>query len=348
MRFYQGTHEFYAGIDLHTKSMYVCVLDAEGQTVLHRNIRTDPRQFLQLLEPYRHEVVVAAECTFSWYWLADLCADEQIPFVLGHALYMKAIHGGKVKNDKVDSMKIANLLRGGVLPQAYVYPPRMRGTRDLLRRRTHLVRKRAEALSHVQNTNSQYNLPPLPGRIAQRANRAGVPERFSEPAVRWSVEADLELVGHYDTLIRRLELYLARSAKVHDASMFYRLRSVPGIGKVLALVIMYEIHDISRFPRVQDFISYARLVKCSKESAGKKSGYGGKKIGNAHLKWAFSEATCLFMRESAKAMAFVHKRERKFGKGKAMSILAARLGRSVYAMLRRGEAFDEDRFFANA
>ena len=345
MRFYQGTHKFYAGVDLHTKAMYVCVLDEDGQSLVHRNLKTDPEAFLRLLAPYREDVVVAAECTFSWYWLADLCAKESIPFVLGHALYMKAIHGGKVKNDKIDSKKIAGLLRGGLLPQAYVYPARMRATRDLLRRRTYIVRKRAEALAHVQNTNSQYNLPPLPGRLAYRVNRVGVAERFGEPAVQRSVEADLELIEHYDTLIRRLELYLARSAKVHDAGTFFRLRSVPGIGKILGLVMMYEIHDITRFPRVQEFISYARLVKCSKESAGKKSGYGGTKIGNAHLKWAFSEAVCLFMRESDKAMAFVQKRERKHGKGKAMSILAARLGRAIYTMLKRGEVFDEDQFF---
>src|SRR5713226_4903088 len=77
-------------------------------------------------------------------WLADLCAREGIPFVLGHALYMKAIHGGKAKNDKIDAQKIAVLLRGGMLPQAYVYPAVMRATRDLLRHRCHLGQKRAE------------------------------------------------------------------------------------------------------------------------------------------------------------------------------------------------------------
>ena len=77
--------------------------------------------------------------------------------MLGHALYMKAIHGGKTKNDKIDAQKIAVLLRGGMLPQAYVYPAAMRAPRDLLRRRTHLLRKRAELLAHIQNTNSQYN-----------------------------------------------------------------------------------------------------------------------------------------------------------------------------------------------
>ena len=118
---------------------------------------------------------------FTWYWLADLCADEGIPFVLGHALYMKAIHGGKAKNDKIDSHKIAALLRGGMLPQASVYPAQRRATRDLLRRRMHLARKRAELLAHVQNTNSQYNLSAIGKKIAYKANREGVAERLLTP-----------------------------------------------------------------------------------------------------------------------------------------------------------------------
>jgi transposase len=96
---------------------------------------------------------------FAWYWLADLCSQEHIPFVLGHALYMKAIHGGKTKNDRIDSRKIAGLLRSGMIPQAYVYPAEMRTTRDLLRRRNYIMRKRADLLAHIQNTNSQYDLP---------------------------------------------------------------------------------------------------------------------------------------------------------------------------------------------
>jgi hypothetical protein len=145
----------------------------------------------------------------------------------------------------------------------------MRATRDLLRRRMYLMRKRAELLAHVQNTNSQYNLPDIGKKIAYKANREGVAERFSDPSVQRSIDVDLKLIDHYDQLLTDLELYIVRTAKEHDASAFYRLRSVPGIGKILALVILYEIHDIERFPTVQDFVSYARLVKCAKESAGK-------------------------------------------------------------------------------
>src|SRR3990170_8211149 len=178
MRFYTKQHAYYCGIDLPARSMYVCILDGKGEVVVHKNLRTDPAAFLELIAPFRPDVVVGVECIFTWYWLADLCDGEGIPFVLGHALYMKAIHGGKAKNDRIDAHKIAALLRGGMMPMAYVYPAAMRATRDLLRRRCHLMRKRAELLTHIQNTTSQYNLPALGKKIAYKANRAGVAEHF--------------------------------------------------------------------------------------------------------------------------------------------------------------------------
>jgi transposase len=185
-----------------------------------------------------------------------------------------------------------------MLPQAYVYPADMRATRDLLRRRIHLTRKRAELLTHVQQTNSQYNLPEIGKKIAYKANRSGVAERFADPAVQKSVEVDLALLDYDDQLLRDLEFAIVKMAKQHDANTLYLLQTVPGIGKILSLVLLYEIHDIARFPRVQDFVSSCRLVKCAKESAGKRYGTSGTKIGNAYLKWAFSEAAVLFLRNN--------------------------------------------------
>lgn len=184
--------------------------------------------------------------------------------------------------------------------------------------------------------------------IAYKANRGGLAERFTDPAVQKSIAVDLALIDYLDTTLSNLELTIIRFAKQHDAQVFYRLRSVPGIGKILALVILYEIQDISRFPRVQDFVSYARLVKCAKESAGKHYGYSGKKIGNAFLKWAFSEAAVLFLRGNEPAQKYLNRLARKRGKAKALTILAHRLGRTVYHMLRRGEAFDNQRFLTSA
>ena len=346
MRFYNRQHTYYCGIDLHVKTMYVCILDGAGQVLVHRNMPSTPTAFLEAVAPYRADLVVAVECMFTWYWLADLCAAEGIAFVLGHALAMKAIHGGKAKNDKIDSHKIAVLLRGGMLPQAYVYPAAMRSTRDLLRRRLHLVRKRGELLAHIQNTRAQYNLPEFGRKLAYKANRDGVVEHFSDPSVQKSIEVDLALIDHYDALVTDLELTIVREAKQHDGDAFHRLRSVPGIGKVLGLTILYEIHDIARFDRVQEFASYARLIKCTRESAGKKLGTSGAKMGNVHLKWAFSEAAVTFLRQNREGQKLRARLEKKHGKGKALSILAHKIGRAVYYMLSRGTVFSMEKFLA--
>ena len=278
--------------------------------------------------------------------MADLCAKEGIAFVLGHALYMKAIHGGKAKNDKIDAHKIAVLLRGGMMPQAYVYPAAMRATRDLLRRRCHLVRKRAELFAHIHNTNSQYNLPEIGKRLAAKANREDVAEHFPDPSVHKAIEIEVALSDHYDQLLGEVELYLTRSAKTDDVQTFARLQSVPGIGQILALVLFYEIHDIHRFPRVQDFVSYCRLVKCAKESNGKRFGTASKKIGNGHLRWAFAAAAVLFIRQSQPGKEYFAKLEHKHGKATALTGLAHKLGRAVYYLLTREHAFDLKRFVA--
>jgi transposase len=330
MRFYTKQHPFYWGIDLHARTMYLCLLAQAGETLLHRNMTATPEALLKAIAPYRDQIVLAAECLLTWDGLADLCAEHGRPFVLGHALSMQALHGGKATNDKIDAHKIAVLLRGALLPQAYVSPAKMRATRDLLRRRLHLARKRGDLLAHVHNTNSQYNLPAIGKNIAYKTHRDGVAERFADPAVHKSIEVDLALITYYDALLRDVELTIVNTAKHHDANTLDLLQTVPGIGKILSLVLLYDIPQIDRFPRVQDGASYGRLVKCAKESAGKRSGTSGTKIGHAHLKWAFSEAAVLFLRDNPAGQTFLARLEKKHSKGKALTILAHKWARAVY------------------
>ena len=348
MRFYSQQHQFYCGIDLHARSMHLCILDNVGAVVFDRNLPCRPESLLRAVAPFREGLVVGAECMFAWYWVADLCVDHDIPFVLGHALYMKAIHGGKAKNDRIDATKIARLLKGGNFPIAYAYPKGMRETRDLLRRRTYLVRKRAELLTHLQILNAQYNLAPFPKKLSFAANRLemNIGQRFADASVQKSAAINLALIDRLDELISELELYLVRTAKVDDVQTYHRLQTIPGVGKVLALILLYEMHAVERFDSAGQFLSYSRLVRCAHTSADKKLGWGGKKIGNAHLRWAFAEAACLFLRSSERAKKWKQKQAAQRGEGKALAILAARLGRAVYHMLRKGEAFDEKRFWS--
>jgi len=327
MQFYTKNHQHYCGIDLHARTMYICILNQAGDTLLHRNIKTNKEKFLSLITPYREDLVVCVECMFTWYWLADLCAQEKITFVLGHALYMKAIHGGKAKNDKLDSHKIALLLKGGMLPQAYAYPAHMRATRDLLRRRMHLSRQRAHLIAHIQNTVHQYNLPALGVRLGKPTERGGVVEQFPGTDTRHMMQLDIDLIDYYDQQLAKLEWQLVKQAKAHDVQMYHLLGSIRGIGKILTLVVLYEIQDIRRFPTCGRFLSYARLVRCPKESAGKVVGKSNKKIGNSYLRWAFGEAAVLFLKGNPEAQKWLQKQTSKHGKGKALAILAKKLVR---------------------
>jgi transposase len=292
-------------------------LNQEGEILLHRHRQAGPEPLLQALAPYREDLVVCVECLFTWSWLADLCAREGIAFVLGHALSMKAIHGGKAKHEKIDAHKMVLLRRGGMLPQASVYPAEMRATRDLLRRRMQLMRQRAELLAHIQHTTSQDNLPEIGTKLADKANRQGVAQRFPEPAVQTSIEVALALVDHDDALRRDVELCLLKTAQQPDSHTLSLLRTIPGIGESLSVVLRYAIHDLQRFPRVQDFVSSCRLVTCARESAGKRYGTSETKMGHAALKWAVSEAAALFLRTTPAGQKDRARLEKNHGNGKA-------------------------------
>jgi hypothetical protein len=187
-------------------------------------------------------------------------------------------------------------------------------------------------------------LPEISKKLAYKANRAGVAERFPEPAVHKRIAVDLALIDTDDRLLTDLELDLVKTAMMHEAQPFYRPRSIPGVGKILALVLLYAIHAIHRCPRVQAFVAYRRLVKCAKESAGKRYGSSGKQMGHASLQWTCSEAAVLCLRHNPAGQKYLARLERKHGQGKALTILAHQLARAVYDMLKRDTAFDSDTF----
>ena len=343
-RFYTTPHQCYCGIDWHARTMDVCILNQDGEIMRHRHMKTSPETLLKSIAPSRADMVVAVECLFTWYGLADLCAQERIPFVLGHALDMKAIHGGNAQHDTSDAHKIAVRLRGGMLPQADVYPAARRATRDLLRRRRHLMRTRAALLTHIHKTNSQDNLPEIGQKIADTANRTGVAERFSDPAGHKRIDGDLALIRHYDARLRDMEWSVLTTARQHQAHPLSLLRTVPGIGEIRSLVLLDDIPDLHRFPRVQDCVSSCRLVKCAKASAGKRDGTGGSKIGKAYLTWAFSDAAVRFWRDHPPGQQALTRLEKTHGQGKALTVLAHHLARAVDAMVKRHTAFEMHTF----
>lgn len=192
MRFYARSRTYTCGVDRHRRTMYLCVLDANGRIVLHRKLPCRPEAFLAAVEPFRTSLVVGCECLFSWNWLADLCADAGIEFVHGHALGMRLIHGTKTKSDRLDSEKIARLLHSGHFPLAYVYPRATRATRDLLRRRLYFVRRRADLLTR----QSQGTLGARPQDRASRVLHAETQAAVrSRTVLRGGLEKSWRSVG---------------------------------------------------------------------------------------------------------------------------------------------------------
>jgi transposase len=335
---------FYAGVDLHARSLFLVVLDRDGQARFSRNLPAAPAPFLRAVGPFRDGLVVGCECMHCWYWLADIGREHDIAFVLGHAWAMKAVHGSKTTCDRHDAQAIARLLRGGNFPLAYAYPKERRGLRDLLRARLRLVRQRAELYGHVHTARRQANLKPASNDVKYKSKRAAITADIDDPFVRRRVETHLSLLEPLDTTIRRLEAEIEDAAQEHYPTELAVLQSTPGVGLVLSLTILLEIDTVDRFDTRQQFCSYARLCGAVQESAGKRVGAGNRKAGNAWLKWAFSEAAVLSAQKDERIGALLERLAAKLGKAKALSALAHKLGRAFYHMLHTKEVFDVTRF----
>ncbi len=350
MKYYTSTTEYNCGIDLHARQMYVCLMDRQGQKRVHTNVKNNDFQFfLKLVAPYRHDLTVCCECMFGWYWLADACQAANLTFVLAHALYVRAIHGGKSKNDRIDSEKLAHLLRSNLIPPAYVYPAAQRPLRALLRQRIFYVWRRAELLARIQSHQLAHNRPPAK---QTRRNRDPWEEQLlaaeDHPLRQLALKNDLALIRHFDHQIGQLEEELQRQTRRVAGREYALLQTVPGIGEHLGLTILYEIGQIERFPTVKDFLSYCRLVKGTVASAGKIKGLRGAKLGNPYLRWAFGEAAVIAKRDHAVISPLAQRLEAQMNgnKFKANTVVALKLARAVYFMLRNKTVFDPDRLIA--
>ena len=253
MRFYNRPHQCYCGIDLHVTTMYVCILDSTGQVLVHRNMPSTATAFLEVVKPYRDDLVVAAECMFTWYWLADVCAAE------GSDVRARPRAGDEGHSRRARRRTTRSTPTRSPCCSAAGCCRKPTSTRLRCGRPATCCADACTSFGSAgscsptfRTSTRQYNLPAFAKRLAYPGNRDGVVEHFPDPVVRKSIAVDVVLIDQYDALINDLELTIVREAKQHDGDAFHRLRSVPGIGKVLALTILYEIHDITRFDRVQE------------------------------------------------------------------------------------------------
>jgi transposase len=335
----------YCGIDLHANSSYVVVLDGNLKRVLEKRCRNDLGEVLKLLQPMRDDLEgVAVESTWNWYWLVDGLMEAGYRLHLTNTWAVKQYEGLKYSDDRHDARWLAHLLALGILPEGYIYPKEERGHRDLLRRRGFLVHKRTSMLLSVRGTfECQTGGRTSSNEVKKWSKEDAVGEEIVDPAVRLGMQCLVESIQVLDDQVKTIEKWILPRARLRED--FRQLQTVWGIGKILALTVMYEVGDIRRFAKVGNFASYCRCVKSDWYSDGKRKGSGNSRNGNPYLSWAFSEAAHFAVRHHEEARRFQQRKKAKTNGIIAIRALAHKLARAAYYVMRDQVAFDPARAF---
>src|SRR6056297_24637 len=337
----------YAGIDLHSTNNFLAIRDLDGKRIFQKKLKNYPEVILSTLEPYKNDLdQIAVESTYNWYWLVDLLMDEHYDVKLANPSAIQQYEGLKHTDDKHDAFWLAEMLRLGILPTGYIYPKETRPIRDLLRKRSHLVRLRTSLILSLQNImirnqGKSMDVKKIKQRTQNNVAQALLDEN-EDLALAGQVSKDS--IDFLSQQINQIELTIKKKLKSDMAYKF--LHTIPGIGPILALTITLKTGPVSRFPKVGDFTSYCRKAPSKWTSNDKKKGKGNTKNGNKYLSWAFAEAVQRARQYDKPARDFFNKKASKCEYPVAYASLANKLARAAYFIMRDEVPFDHKKLFA--
>ena len=335
----------YAGMDLHSRNTYLGVLDHRFKRVFNKRIKNDLSLILRTLEPFREELRgIVVESTFNWYWLVDGLMDGGYGQIhLANPCAIKQYEGLKYADDRHDAFWLAHLLILDILPEGYIYPKEDRPVRDLLRKRSFLVKHRTSHILSLQSMIERHTAERLSSNEIKRLEVSDLENIFHEEHLILSAGASVSTISFLSHQIRRIQKAVKNRVKL--AKPFEYLRTVPGIGEILALTIMLEVGDIRRFATVGRFASYARCVPTERLSAGKSKGKGNRKNGNRYLSWAFIEASNFARRHSEKFRRYYQRKAAKTNTIIATKAISNKLARCCYYIMRDQVPFRDEAIF---
>ena len=337
--------KLYGGIDLHANNSVVVVLDEEDQVWYQKRLPNELEGILTQLAPFQAQLQgLVVESTYNWYWLVDGLQEAGYVVHLANPAAMQQYAGLKYTNDESDARWLAHLLRLGLLPTGYIYPKEERAIRDLLRKRSQLVRQRTANLLSIQNLLTRNTGQAMNGTQIKKLTPTTVREFVALPEHALALQVTVAVMQHLTEQIAQVERAVHSRVKLRPA--FQSLLTVPGIGPTLARTIMLETGEISRFPTVGQFASYCRCVGSTKLSNGKRKGQGNTKNGNKYLAWAFVEAAHFAIRYEPQIAQFYQRKRAKTKVVVALKAVAHKLARACYYIMRDTVPFDVTRAFA--
>ena len=325
----------YGGIDLHANNSVIVLLNEQDAVIYQKRLPNDLTMILGQLAPYHAELQgLVVESTYNWYWLVDGLMEASYRVHLANPAAIQQYSGLKYTNDHSDARWLAHLLHLGVLPEGYIYPKTERAVRDLLRKRTHLVRQHTANLLSVQNILARNTGARFSGKRIHELTKQDLTTLLADETQVLAVASSLVVLDCLRQQIKTLEKSVHK--RLHYTPSYEQLLTVQGIGTILAQTITLETGAISRFPTVGHYASYCRCVDSTKLSNGKRKGTGNVKNGHPYLVWASREAAQFALRFQPAAQRFY---QRTLAKSRTNTILARKavahkLVRACYYMMR--------------
>src|SRR6266487_2185179 len=335
----------YGGIDLHANNSVIVLLNEQDEVIYRKRLSNDLPTILEQLAPYHTEMKgLVVESTYNWYWLVDGLMEADYRVHLANPAAIQQYSGLKYTDDHSDARWLAHLLRLGVLPEGYIYPKQERVVRDLLRKRGQLVHQRTANLLSIQSLISRTTGNSISAKYIKALDIQHVDGVLPNPDLVLALKANLAVMNSADAQIEILEKTVQDRVKLRPQFRF--LKTVPGIGPILALTIMLETGEIERFASVGNYASYCRCVGSRKISNGKRKGSGNTKNGNKYLAWAFVEAANFAIRFSSRIKSFYQKKKSKSHAIVAIKAVAHKLCRACYYIIKDQVVFDITKAFA--
>jgi transposase len=335
----------YGAIDLHSNNSFTMVIDEKDKAVYQKRLPNDLTTILRQLEPHREQLQgIAVESTFNWYWLVDGLMEAGYKVHLVNTTAVQQYNGLKFTDDEHDARWLAHLLRLGILPEGYIYPKETRGVRDLLRKRSQLVRQRTTQILSIQNLISRNTGQSMSGKEIKQLQEKELTQVNQDPNRTLAITSNLAVMRCLNEQIAHLEKVIKQQTKLQPE--FKPLLSVDGIGNILGLTIMLETGDIKRFDDVGNYASYCRCVESRKMSNDKKKGEGNRKNGNKYLAWAYVEAAHFAIQANERIRKFYQRKAAKKNKIVAIKAVAHKLARACYHIMKEQTMFDVTRAFA--
>jgi transposase len=334
----------YGGIDLHGNNSVVALIDEQGKRLYRYRHANELRAIERALAPYRKRLKgVAVESTFNWYWLVDGLMEKGYPMRLANPAAIQQYKGLKHGDDGSDALWLAEMVRLGILPEGYIYPRQERAVRDLLRKRAHLVRQQTANVLSMQNIVRRTSALRVRAQDLKKMTAEEVLGLVGNADVARAVEASQRVSQCLEQEIKALEKIVRERVKLR--AEFAQLKSIPGVGDILALTIMLESGEMGRFLSVGKFSSYCRCVDSKRVSNGKKKGEGNVKNGNKYLGWAFVEAANFAVRFAPAIRRWHQRKKARTNPVLATKAVAHKLARAAYYVLRDQVPFEVSRAF---